>query len=496
MADRGGYIGRNPGDAAVTVAREVFTPGGITTSFTFAAGYTVGYMDVFLNGVKLVEARDYEAGNGTSVGLSSYAQSGDILELVAYKAFNMGQSIDQITGNLSLGGKLTVSGVGSFGDIVSSGIVTADSFSGSGSGLTGLPGQADFWIKTAAGINTTVSVGIGTTRPDSISRVNNTSITNVGILTAYQIYGDGSNLSGISTAAVPGISTQLHSVFGTVNASGIVTASAFYGSGANLTNIDTGVAGVNTTGFSTFRDVKHAGISTFVGIVSCSDVVSSGIVTADGFSAGGRTVVGVYTGFSKQQTYYTWGPHTWTKHPDISKIRVIVTGGGGGGHGQAPGSKGGSGGGGGGTAIKVIYAPALSATEAVTVGSAGTAKNSSTDQANPGGTSSFGSHCSATGGGGGICHTSPASYGGVGGDGTGGDLNLGGQGANMPTTGIDEAGSTGGSSYWGGGGRGSRTDPTHAHGQSGSYGAGGGGANSSGNAGTGGLGVVVVEEYF
>ena len=490
MADRGGYIGRNPGDAAVTVAREVFTPGGITTSFTFAAGYTVGYMDVFLNGVKLVEARDYEAGNGTSVGLSSYAQSGDILELVAYKAFNMGQSIDQITGNLSLGGKLTVSGVGSFGDIVSSGIVTADSFSGSGSGLTGLPGQADFWIKTAAGINTTVSVGIGTTRPDSIARVNNTKILNVGILTSYQVYtGDAANIGG--KLSVTGISS-----FADVVSSGIITADSYYGSGANLTGIEGGVAGVNTTGFSTFRDVKNAGISTFVGIVSCSDVVSSGIVTADGFSAGGRTVVGVYTGFSKQQTYYTWGPHTWTKHPDISKVRVIVTGGGGGGHGNASPGLGGSGGGGGGTAIKVIYAPALSATEAVTVGSAGTAKNSSTDQANPGGTSSFGSHCSATGGGGGICHTSPASYGAVGGDGTGGDLNLGGQGANMPTTGIDEAGSTGGSTYWGGGGRGSRTDPTHAHGQSGSYGAGGGGANSSGNAGTGGLGVVVVEEYF
>ena len=39
-------------------------------------------------------------------------------------------------------------------------------------------------------------------------------------------YGDGSNLTGISTASVPGISTQLHSVFGTINASGIITATS------------------------------------------------------------------------------------------------------------------------------------------------------------------------------------------------------------------------------------------------------------------------------
>ena len=116
------------------------------------------------------------------------------------------------------------------GDGRVTGVITATGFVGDGSGITGLPGQADFWIKTAAGINTTVSVGIGTTRPDSIARVNNTSILNVGILTAYQLYGDGANLTNVAyagTATVPGISTQFHSIFNTVSASGIVTASSF-----------------------------------------------------------------------------------------------------------------------------------------------------------------------------------------------------------------------------------------------------------------------------
>ena len=43
--------------------------------------------------------------------------------------------------------------------------------------------------------------------------------------------------SGISTAAVPGISTQLHSVFGTVNISGIATANEFRGDGSQLTGV-------------------------------------------------------------------------------------------------------------------------------------------------------------------------------------------------------------------------------------------------------------------
>ena len=35
MADRNGYIGRAPGDSAVTVARQSYTSSGITTNFTF-----------------------------------------------------------------------------------------------------------------------------------------------------------------------------------------------------------------------------------------------------------------------------------------------------------------------------------------------------------------------------------------------------------------------------------------------------------------------------
>ena len=85
MADNGGYIGRNPGDASVTIARQTYEPSGVTTEFTFDSGYTPGYMDVYLNGVRLVEGLDYSSSNGTSVGLSSAAEGGDVLECVAYK---------------------------------------------------------------------------------------------------------------------------------------------------------------------------------------------------------------------------------------------------------------------------------------------------------------------------------------------------------------------------------------------------------------------------
>ena len=89
MADRNGYIGRAPGDSSVVVSRQTFNPTGVTTDFTFASGYTVGYLDLYLNGSRLIEGPDYAATDGATISLISPAQNGDVIEGVAYKAFNL-----------------------------------------------------------------------------------------------------------------------------------------------------------------------------------------------------------------------------------------------------------------------------------------------------------------------------------------------------------------------------------------------------------------------
>jgi len=89
MADRNGYIGRAPADSAVTVARQSFTPTGVTTDFTFVSGYVPGYFDLFINGVKMIEGSDYTSTDGSTFSvLNGGATSGDVIEGVAYKAFN------------------------------------------------------------------------------------------------------------------------------------------------------------------------------------------------------------------------------------------------------------------------------------------------------------------------------------------------------------------------------------------------------------------------
>ena len=106
----GGYLGRVPGNANIVIAKQVHQPTGIQTDFTFASGYTPGYMDCYINGVRLVNPDDYTAADGSTVGLTTAATSGDILDLVAYKAFNVG-NVTNATLDFQVGSKLTVSGL-------------------------------------------------------------------------------------------------------------------------------------------------------------------------------------------------------------------------------------------------------------------------------------------------------------------------------------------------------------------------------------------------
>ena len=88
-----GYVGNTPDQTSVIVARQfvnVETDGvGVVT---FNSGYTPGYLDVYLNGVKLQDATDFSAADGNTVNLTTTATTGDVLELVAFKALTLGAS--------------------------------------------------------------------------------------------------------------------------------------------------------------------------------------------------------------------------------------------------------------------------------------------------------------------------------------------------------------------------------------------------------------------
>ena len=82
-----GYIGNIPVPQA-TQTRQSFTATASQTTFN-TAGYTAGYIDVYLNGIRLVEGTDYAATNGSDVVLTTGAAEDDILDILAFTTFEV-----------------------------------------------------------------------------------------------------------------------------------------------------------------------------------------------------------------------------------------------------------------------------------------------------------------------------------------------------------------------------------------------------------------------
>ena len=255
MAGRNGYIGRAPGDSSVTVARQSYTSSGITTDFTFNSGYVPGYFDIYINGVKMIEGSDYTSSDGSTFSiLNGGASDGDVLEAVAYKAFNAA-NVTASTGNFTVGGDLSVSGVGSLASLYvtgtsylagvssvgaaitmypSSGIVSATAFYGDGSNLSN--------IISGVGINSGgTNIGYGVT-----------TLNFVGSGTTIEVSGTTANISAGGGGGGSGVSsTGILTARGFANADDItesITLDDYYGTGTNYGMVGPiTVAGAGTT---------------------------------------------------------------------------------------------------------------------------------------------------------------------------------------------------------------------------------------------------------
>lgn len=78
----------------VIASRATFTVGTSSGSYTgslttFPVDYDVGQVDVFLNGIKLLNGTDFTATSGTTVVLTSNAATNDVINLIGYTLFSV-----------------------------------------------------------------------------------------------------------------------------------------------------------------------------------------------------------------------------------------------------------------------------------------------------------------------------------------------------------------------------------------------------------------------
>jgi len=203
-------VGVSTGDAYY---RQVYSPTGVQTSFSFVNGYTVGYLDVYQNGAKLVPVSDYTATDGLNFSLVTPAQPGDDVEAIGYRVSSVTivngalnsltvSGISSLAGQTNITNNLSVTGVGTFGTV--------------GSATTALVVQGN------ARVTGILTVGTGSlTLNGSNNSINGVTI-NAGIVSAVSgivtYYGDGGNLD-LSSNTTAGVSST-----SSVNTVGVVTA--------------------------------------------------------------------------------------------------------------------------------------------------------------------------------------------------------------------------------------------------------------------------------
>jgi len=194
----------------------VFTAGVAQTSF--AVSYNVGFVDVYINGVRLTDS-EFTGTSGTSIVLNESCFGGETVDILAYNTTSTGSGGGGIsTESQTLNDVLGLGNTSSNG--MSVGVITATSFVGN---LTGTATYA-----TNAGIATfATTAGIATYATNAGIATNSQGLTgtpniSVGVITATSYNGSGSNLTGIVTyiSAGSGISVNQNSGNVTITAVG------------------------------------------------------------------------------------------------------------------------------------------------------------------------------------------------------------------------------------------------------------------------------------
>ena len=284
----GGLTGNVTGNVTGNLTGDV--SGNVTGNVTgnLTGNVNASGISTFTNNIQL------KSGDGDPARVDFYCESGNShytrLKSAPHSEYSGNVSIvlpiksgDVIVGDTS--GNITQ-------NINTSGIITATSFIGNVTGnLTGTASVATL-ATNAQGLTGTPSISV----VDIASRHINSS----GVVTATSFVGDGSGLTGLSSG-IAGISTTGTSVFNNINSSGVVTATTFVG---NLTGNPTGTIQTasqpNITSLGTLSSLNVSGNVSIGGTLTYEDVTSIdsvGLITA----RSGMVVSGVSTFLGSQK---------------------------------------------------------------------------------------------------------------------------------------------------------------------------------------------------
>ena len=263
------------GVAATTyTSRQTHTATQGQTTFTVSAGYSAGFIDVYQNGVRLINGTDYAAENGSTFVLTDAATVGDEFESVAWKTLGNVATLQ----NLNVVDNLTVTGVTTSGTFV--GDITGD-ITGSLANATvntlpitviDIDGATDIGGAIADADLFIVDDGAGgTNRKTAASRVKDYVLGG----------GQGANFSAISVSGIA-TATFLKATTATVGAGLTVTGALDVDGGANI------ASGLTVTGNATINSLKVSDLTNDRVLIAgtSGEIEDSGNLTFNGSTLG------------------------------------------------------------------------------------------------------------------------------------------------------------------------------------------------------------------
>lgn len=286
--------------------RQQYSPTGVQTSFTFSSGYTPGFLDVYQNGVKLVSGDDYTASDGSTFDLTTPTQNGDDVEAVGFLISEL-YSFNGVLNNLVVSGNATVAGITTLGGNVKVGVGTTALIVEGDARITGILTIGTSSV-TIDGVNNEIKIGTGVT-------ISSSNIAVTGVISATSFVGDGSGLIGAGSTVADITTNATYYPLFTETTSGTVTASGV--STSKLTfNPSTGV--LSSTQINDFagnlrtlpNNAKSGSYVLAIGDVGELINITTGGVTvpADVFSVGDN--VTIYNNSSSAQTITQGGSVT------------------------------------------------------------------------------------------------------------------------------------------------------------------------------------------
>ena len=232
--------------------------------FTVTGGYTINAISVYRNGVRLSNADDFTASDGSTVSLNVAADVGDSLDFHIFDKFTVSNAIVSAASTQAISGNLNVTGSLYATTFRPDDIVTAGNANLGSLNVSGI---------STLGIATVSAIGLDLTGTANISGIASvgaaiTMYGSSGIVSATSFYGDGSNLSGIDATTVKD-SNGVTRLSGTT--SGVVISGTT--SGSSVVGVATFQNGLDITGNIVNGLNVSAGIATIAGDVSIADKI-------------------------------------------------------------------------------------------------------------------------------------------------------------------------------------------------------------------------------